>query len=178
MMLHVKCNKHDVSVSIRVYAEQKMQKLSKQLGDVVQVEIELSLERNPSIRDCHVAEGTIFTKGHSLRARESSGDMRRSIDGLPAKLLRGVTKYRGKRPARPRACGPWRRAGSRSSSSPVRRATSSSCPSAGRSEPWWWTDSAASARSPSWSGPATTPCARGASTALGGKSRGRYSRTV
>ena len=72
----------------------------KRLG--AQAEYITSLERNPSIRDCHVAEGTIFTKGHSLRARESSGDMRRSIDGLADKLLRGVTKYREKRRREPR----------------------------------------------------------------------------
>ena len=102
MRLQVKGKNLDVSDSIRVYAEEKLQKLSKQLGDVVQVEIELRVERNPSIRDCHVAEGTIFTKGHSLRASESSGDMRRSIDGLSDKLLRGVKKYREKRRREPR----------------------------------------------------------------------------
>ena len=102
MRLQVKGKNHDVSDSIRVYAEQKMQKLSKQLGDVVQVEIELSLERNPSIRDCHVAEGTIFTKGHSLRARQATNDMRSSIDGLTDKLLREVKAYREKRRREPR----------------------------------------------------------------------------
>ena len=102
MRLQVKGKNLEVSDSIRVYAEEKLQKLSKQLGDVVQVEIELRVERNPSIRECHVAEGTIFTKGHSLRARQATTDMRSSIDGLTDKLLREVKAYREKRRREPR----------------------------------------------------------------------------
>ena len=49
-----------------------------------------------------VAEGTIFTKGHSLRARQATNDMRSSIDGLTDKLLREVKAYREKRRREPR----------------------------------------------------------------------------
>ena len=102
MRLQVRGKNLEVSDSIRSYAEQKLQKLQKQLGDAVKVELELTVERNPSIRDSQVAEATVFTKGHSLRAREASRDMRASIDGLTDKLLREVKTYREKRRREPR----------------------------------------------------------------------------
>ena len=102
MRLQVKGKNLEVSDAMRTYAEQKLRKLGKQLGEAVQVELELSAERNPSIRDSQVAEATVFTKGHSLRVREASGDMRKSIDGLAEKLLRQVKGYQEKRRREPR----------------------------------------------------------------------------
>src|SRR5207249_10339789 len=48
-------------------------------------------------------EATVWTKGPVLRARESSHDMRASIDQLVDKLERQVTRYREKRGRRRRA---------------------------------------------------------------------------
>ncbi|HEX6699750.1 MAG TPA: ribosome-associated translation inhibitor RaiA [Gaiellaceae bacterium] len=97
MRLQVKGKNLEVSESIRSYAEQKLGKLSRQLADPTQVELELSLERNPSIAAKHVAEATIWTKGPTLRAREATPDMKASIDQLVDKLERQVTRYRQKR---------------------------------------------------------------------------------
>jgi putative sigma-54 modulation protein len=97
MRLQVKGRNLEVSDSIRSYAEDKLRKLERQLADATQVELELSLERNPSIAANHVAEATIWTKGPTLRAREASADMRASIDQLVDKLERQVTRYRQKR---------------------------------------------------------------------------------
>ena len=102
MRLQVKGKNLEVSDAIRSYAEQKLRKLGKQLGDAVQVELELSAERNPSIRENQVAEATVFTKGHSLRVRQATSDMRASIDGLADKLLREVKEYQEKRRREPR----------------------------------------------------------------------------
>ena len=97
MRLQVKGKNLDVSDSIRSYAEEKLRKLERQLADPTQIELELSVERNPSISANHVAEATIWTKGPTLRAREASADMRASIDQLVDKLERQVTRYRQKR---------------------------------------------------------------------------------
>src|SRR5919201_1265872 len=97
MRLQVKGKNLDVSDSIRSYAEEKLRKLERRLAAPTQVELELSLERNPSISANHVAEATIWTKGPTLRAREASQDMRASIDQLVDKLERQVTRYREKR---------------------------------------------------------------------------------
>jgi ribosome hibernation promoting factor len=97
MRLQVKGKNLDVSDSMRSYAEEKLKKLERRLADPTQIELELSLERNPSIAANHVAEATIWTKGPTLRAREASADMRASIDQLVDKLERQVTRYRDKR---------------------------------------------------------------------------------
>jgi len=97
MRLQVKGKNLDVSDSIRSYAEEKLAKLERQLADPTQIELELSVERNPSISANHIAEATIWTKGPTLRAREASTDMRASIDRLVDKLERQVTRYRQKR---------------------------------------------------------------------------------
>jgi putative sigma-54 modulation protein len=86
-----------VSEAIRSYAEEKLGRLERQLADPTRVELELAVEKNPSIADNHIAEATIWTKGPVLRAKEASTDMRASIDLLADKLERQVTRYRQKR---------------------------------------------------------------------------------
>jgi ribosome hibernation promoting factor len=97
MRLEVKGKNVDVTPALRDYAERKVGKLAKQLAAPTRVEVELAIERNPSIADNHVAEATIWTKGPVLRAREASSDMTASIDRLVDKLERQVTRYRQKR---------------------------------------------------------------------------------
>jgi putative sigma-54 modulation protein len=100
MRLHVKGKNLEVSDSIRKYAEEKMAKLDRQLHELTQVELELCVEKNPSISANQVAEATIWTKGPTLRAREASADMKISIDQLTDKLLRQIEHYRAKRSRR------------------------------------------------------------------------------
>jgi ribosome hibernation promoting factor len=106
MRLQVKGRNVEVSPSIREYAELKLGKLERQLSDLTRVELELAVEKNPSIAANQVAEATIFTKGPVLRARESSGDMKASIDQLTEKLLRQVKHYRESRYGRRRGREP------------------------------------------------------------------------
>jgi len=106
MRLQVKGKNVEVSPAIREYAERKLAKLSKQLAEQTQVELELSEQKNPSIAASHVAEATIFTKGPTLRAREASPDMKASIDQLVDKLERQVKKYRERRIVEPRRHAP------------------------------------------------------------------------
>jgi len=102
MRLQVKGKNVEVSATIRSYAEEKLGKLSRQLSDPAEVELELAVEKNPSIAASHVAEATIRTKGPTLRAREASADMKASIDQLVDKLERQVKRYREKRREEPR----------------------------------------------------------------------------
>ncbi|SRR6266545_1205040 len=97
MRLQVKGRNVEVSEQIRTYAEEKLGKLDRHLADPTRVELELAVERNPSIAGNHIAEATIWTKGPVLRARESSSDMKASIDQLVDKLERQVKRYREKR---------------------------------------------------------------------------------
>src|SRR6266511_535552 len=100
MRLQVKGKNVEVSDSIRRYAEEKLHKLDRQLHALTQVELELRVEKNPSISANQVAEATVWTKGPTLRAREASTDMKASIDQLTEKLLRQVEHYRAKRSRR------------------------------------------------------------------------------
>jgi putative sigma-54 modulation protein len=95
--LQVKGKNVEVTDSIREYAQEKLGKLERQLADPTRVELELAVERNPSISANHVAEATIWTKGPVLRAREASADHKASIDQLVDKLERQVKRYREKR---------------------------------------------------------------------------------
>src|SRR5262245_15293446 len=102
MRLQVKGRNLEISEQIRTYAEEKMGKLGRLVSDPTRVELELAVEKNPSIADNHVAEATVWTKGPVLRARETSADMKASIDQLVAKLERQVKRYREKRRVAPR----------------------------------------------------------------------------
>ena len=101
MRLEVKGRNVEVSDSLRSYAEEKLDKIERQLPDApTQIEVELTLETNPSIAEDHVAEGTVWTKGSTLRARERSVGFETSIDLLADKLERQVKRYREKRSRR------------------------------------------------------------------------------
>jgi putative sigma-54 modulation protein len=102
VQLRVKGRGVEVTEAIRSYAEKRLGKLERQLPDP-EIELELFAETNPSIKANNVAEATVWTKGPVLRARESSQDMRASIDQLVDKLERQVTRYREKRGRRRRA---------------------------------------------------------------------------
>jgi putative sigma-54 modulation protein len=102
MQLEVKGKNLAVSTSIRDYAEQKLDKLRKQLAESTIVHLELAVEKNPKIQDSQVAEATIFVPGDVVRARDASRDMRQSIDGLSEKLMRELKSYREKRREEPR----------------------------------------------------------------------------
>src|SRR5712671_625754 len=85
MQLNVKGKNLEVSDSIRTYAARKL------------VELELAVEKNPSVSANQVADATVWLKGHTLRARKATRDMKASIDELTEKLLRQVHEERDKR---------------------------------------------------------------------------------
>ena len=97
MQLHVKGKNLEVSDSIRSYAERKLAKLDKQVHELTRIEVELAVERNPSVAANQIAEATVWLKGHTLRAREATRDMRASIDELTEKLLRQIRDERDKK---------------------------------------------------------------------------------
>ena len=100
MQLHVKGKNLEVSESIREYAERKLAKIDKQVHALTRVEVELAVERNPSVAANQVAEATVWLKGHTLRAREATRDMKASIDELVEKLHRQIRDDRDKKTSR------------------------------------------------------------------------------
>jgi ribosome hibernation promoting factor len=100
MQLHVKGKNLEVNESIRSYAERKLQKLDRRVHESTRVEIELAVEKNPSIAESQVAEATVHLKGHTLRARETARDMKAAIDQIADKLVRQVKDIHDKRVGR------------------------------------------------------------------------------
>jgi putative sigma-54 modulation protein len=89
-----------VTDTLRAHVEKCFDKVSRQVSELAQLELELMEERNPAIANAKVAEATLHLKGVTLRARESSTDLRHSIDLVAEKLARQVKRHRDKRRAR------------------------------------------------------------------------------
>ena len=95
MELHVKGKNLQVSDAIRSYAERKLSKLDKQVSKLEPASSSsLQSRRTPPSPTNQVAEATVWLKGHTLRAREATRDMKASIDELTEKLLRQVKDER------------------------------------------------------------------------------------
>ncbi len=100
MQLQVKGKNLEVRESIREYAERKLSKIDKQVHALTRVEVELAVEKNPSVAANQIAEATVWLKGHTLRAREATRDMKASIDELTEKLSRQIRDDRDKKTSR------------------------------------------------------------------------------
>ena len=85
---------------LRARVDKKLDKVARQVSALAELELELSEERNPAIRESQVAEATLHLKGVTLRARESSTDMGHSINLVAEDLARQVKKHRDKRRGR------------------------------------------------------------------------------
>jgi len=85
---------------LRSRLEKKLEKVARQVSPLAELEVELTEERNPAIKDSQVAEATLHLKGVTLRAREASTDMTHSVNMLADDLARQVKKHRDKRRAR------------------------------------------------------------------------------
>ena len=85
---------------LRSRVDKKLDKVARQVSALAELELELSEERNPAIRESQVAEATLHLKGVTLRARESSTDMGHSINLVAGDLARQVKKHRDKRRGR------------------------------------------------------------------------------
>ena len=102
MELQIKGKNLEVSESMRTFAERKLGKLGKMVHDSTRVELELAVEKNPSVAANQIAEATVWLKGRTLRCKEASRDMKSSIDELTQKLQRELSELRDKRVAKRR----------------------------------------------------------------------------
>jgi putative sigma-54 modulation protein len=101
MKTQIKGRNVTVTDALRQYADEKVERVHKllmqrRIDEVTRVELELMVEKNPSISEPCIAEATIFTRGPVIRARESSTDMYAAIDLVMDKLMRRTRKYHDK----------------------------------------------------------------------------------
>ncbi len=101
MKTQIKGRNVTVTDALQQYANEKIEHvhkllLQRKIDEVTRVELELQVEKNPSIPEPCIAEATVFTRGPVIRAREASTDMYAAIDLVSDKLVRRVKKYHDK----------------------------------------------------------------------------------
>ena len=100
MQLHVKGRNLPVTDALFAHAERRLAKLARIMppwDEATEVEVELSVERNPKVERNQVAELTVRTKGPVLRVREAAEDMYQAIDQAARKIERQAGRYRERR---------------------------------------------------------------------------------
>ena len=97
MQITVKGRHFLVTDELRDCVTRRFERVAKQVSDLARLEVELSGERNPGIAHGCVAEATLQLKGVTLRARESSPDMKRSIGLIADDMAVQVKRHRDRR---------------------------------------------------------------------------------
>jgi putative sigma-54 modulation protein len=97
MRIEVKGRNLPVSDDLRDHVVKRFQKVSRQVSELAELEVEVFEERNPAIADSQVAEATLHLKGVTLRARDASRDLVHSINLCADELSVQVKRHRDKR---------------------------------------------------------------------------------
>ena len=97
MRIEVKGRNLPVSEELREHVAKRFRKVSQQVSELAELEVEVFEERNPAIADSQVAEATLHLKGVTLRARDASPDLVHSINLCADELSIQVKRHRDKR---------------------------------------------------------------------------------
>src|ERR1700682_3952414 len=97
MRIAIKGRNLHVSEELKEHVSRRFRKVSRQVSEFAELELELFEERNPAIADRHVAEATLHLKGVTLRARDASPDIVHSINLCADELAVQVKRHRDKR---------------------------------------------------------------------------------
>ena len=97
MRIEVKGRNLTVSDELHEQVVRRFARVDKQVSELAVLEVELTVERNPSNPDSHVAEATLYLKGVTLRAENASRDIRHAINLVADELARQVKRHRDKR---------------------------------------------------------------------------------
>jgi putative sigma-54 modulation protein len=88
----------EITDAIREYVHQKIEKAASHFQTLTnEIDVHLSVARNPRINPKQTAEVTIFVNGSIIRAEESSENLYASVDLVADKIARQLRKYKEKR---------------------------------------------------------------------------------
>jgi putative sigma-54 modulation protein len=88
----------EITDAIREYVQQKIEKAVNHFQHITQeVDVHLSVARNPRISTRQAAEVTIYASGSIIRAEENSENLYASIDLVADKISRQLRKYKERR---------------------------------------------------------------------------------
>jgi putative sigma-54 modulation protein len=98
MKLVIQGKNIDITDAIREYVHQKIGKAVSHFQNLTtEVDVHLSVARNPRINPKQTAEVTIYANGSVIRAQESSENLYASIDLVADKIARQLRKYKERR---------------------------------------------------------------------------------
>jgi putative sigma-54 modulation protein len=97
MRIEVKGRNVVVGDELRERIAKRCEKMARQVSPLAVLDVELSEERNPSIRDGHIAEYTLRLKGVTLRSRSAASSMAAAVHEAADDLARQVKRHREKR---------------------------------------------------------------------------------
>ena len=115
MRIEVKGRNVVVVDELKERIEKRCEKVARQVSPLAMMDVELSEERNPSIKDGQIAECTLRLKGVTLRSRSAATTMAAAVNEAADDLARQVKRHRekrrdrrhaGARDAEPRAAAP------------------------------------------------------------------------
>jgi putative sigma-54 modulation protein len=88
----------EITEAIREYVHHKIEKAVNHFQNLTnEVDVHLSVARNPRINPRQAAEVTIYANGSVIRAEESSENLYASIDLVADKIARQLRKYKERR---------------------------------------------------------------------------------
>ena len=87
----------DITPAIKDHVSKKLSKLDKYAQHIVEIVVEMHVEKNPRIADNKIVDVNIYANGAVLRATEASPDMYASVDMVVDKLDRQMKKYEEKK---------------------------------------------------------------------------------
>lgn len=88
----------EITDAIREYVHQKIEKAANHfLNTTNEIDVHLSVARNPRIDSRQTAEVTVYASGAVIRAEESSENLYASIDLVADKIARQLRKYKERR---------------------------------------------------------------------------------
>lgn len=97
MKLVIQGKNIEITEAIREYVHQKIEKAVNHFQNLTtEVDVHLSVARNPRINSKQTAEVTIYANGAVIRAQEGSEDLYASIDMVADKIQRQLRKYKEK----------------------------------------------------------------------------------
>ena len=97
MRIEVKGRNVDVGDELKERIQKRCEKVARQVSPLAVMDVELSEERNPSIKEGQIAECTLRLKGVTLRSRSVASTMTHAVNEAADDLARQVKRHRDKR---------------------------------------------------------------------------------
>jgi putative sigma-54 modulation protein len=97
MQIDIKGRNVPVTDAQRRHVERRLGKIARQVSDLARLEMEIFVERNPRVTASQVAKATLYLKGVTLHAEDSSPEMLHSLNLVVEELARQVKRHRDRR---------------------------------------------------------------------------------